>query len=137
VSGDGAKPGAYNKVNTGRTFIRSEAGEVEVDPNQVGYVASAGDVPVILASVPGFFNRSIAPLSARRGEKPAPVAAAVAHVAQNVDTADGMLNAVRLVRTRGPRVTPGTGMGTARRVHGGCRSRQRFRRLRQRRRAVG
>ena len=41
LAGDGAKPGAYNKVNTGRTYIRTGAGEVEIDPNQVGYVASA------------------------------------------------------------------------------------------------
>lgn len=105
VGGDDAKPGAYNKVNTGRTFIRTSAGELEIDPNQVGYVASAGDVPVILPTVPGFFNRSIAPRNARPAVKPAPEAVELAHVEQAVG------NDVRLVRTRGPRVAPGTGQG--------------------------
>jgi len=106
VAGDDAKPGAYNKVNTGRTFIRTGAGEVEIDPNQVGYVASASEVPVILPTVPGFFNRSIAP-RARPAVKPAPDAAEIAHQDQTRDLA----NQVRLQRTRGPRVAPGTGQG--------------------------
>jgi hypothetical protein len=106
VAGDDAKPGAYNKVNTGRTFIRTGAGEVEIDPNQVGYVASASEVPVILPTVPGFFNRSIAP-RARPAVKPAPDAAEIAHQ----DQARDLANQVRLQQTRGPRVTPGTGEG--------------------------
>jgi len=111
VAGDGAKPGAYNKVNTGRTYIRSGAGEVEIDPNQVGFVASAGEVPVILPGVPGFFNRSIAPRSARPAATTAPAAARLGEVEQNVDSAGGQLNNVRMIRTRGPRVTPGDGNG--------------------------
>jgi hypothetical protein len=104
VGGEDAKPGAYNKVNTGITFIRTAAGEVEIQPNQVGYVASAGEVPQILPTVPGFFNRSIAP-RARPATKPVPAVAELDHVEQLLD------NGVRLVRTRGPRVTPGTGQG--------------------------
>jgi len=117
VAGDGAKPGAYNKVNTGRTYIRTGAGEVEIDPNQVGFVASAGDMPVILPSVPGFFNHSIAPRSARPAVTPGPVAARMGEVEQGVSSADGQLkngqlsNEVRMVGTRGPRVTPGDGKG--------------------------
>ena len=111
VSGNDAKPGAYNKVNTGRTYIRTDAGEVEVEPNHVGYVASASDVPAILPGVPGFFNRSIAPRNARRGLNPSPAAAQLAEVEQNVDTADGRLSNARLERTRGPRVAPGAGNG--------------------------
>ena len=107
VGGEDAKPGAYNKVNTGITFIRTGAGEVEIQPNQVGYVASAGEVPQILPTVPGFFNRSIAPRSARPAVKPVPAAADLAHV----DQARDLANEVRLLRTRGPRVTPGTGQG--------------------------
>lgn len=109
VSGDAAKPGAYNKVNTGRTYIRTAAGEVEVEPNQVGFVASANDVPAILSTVPGFFNRSIAPRSARvaPNTNTQPEAIKVADVVQGVESVDG----VRLVRTRGPRVTPGGGKG--------------------------
>jgi hypothetical protein len=109
VEGDGAKPGAYNKVNTGRTFIRTGAGEVEIQPNQVGYVASAGEVPQILLTVPGFFNHSIAPRNARRSVKPVPDAAEVAHVEQALE--GDLVNEVRLLRTRGPRVEPGTGNG--------------------------
>ena len=116
VPGDGAKPGAYNKVNTGRTYIRTDAGEVDIDPNQVGYVASAGEVPVILPTVPGFFNHSVAPRSARPAVNPAPAAAQFAKVEQGVDSADGQIqngkaSDVRMVGTRGPRVVPGSGNG--------------------------
>ncbi|MDH5576929.1 MAG: FecR domain-containing protein [Betaproteobacteria bacterium] len=107
VSGEGAKPGAYNKVNTGRTFIRTGAGEVEIEPNQVGFVASATEVPVILPTVPGFFNRSIAPRNARPAANSAPDAAEIAEVKQSAVSATG----VRLVQTRGPRVAPGSGQG--------------------------
>jgi len=106
--GDGAKPGAYNKVNTGRTYIRTGAGEVDVEPNQVGFVASAGEVPVILPSVPGFFNRSTAPRNARPSVNPAPEATQqIAKVDQTVDTVEG----VNLVASRGPKVEAGTGDG--------------------------
>jgi len=116
LSGNGAKPGAYNKVNTGATYIRTGAGVVEINPNQVGYVASAGDVPVILPTVPNFFNHSIAPLSARPTVNPAPAAAQFVKVEQGVDSADGQIqngkaSEVRMVGTRGPRVTPGSGNG--------------------------
>jgi hypothetical protein len=108
AGGDDAKPGAYNKVNTGRTFIRTGAGEVEIDPNQVGFVASANEVPVILPAVPGFFNRSIAPRNARPAVNPAPVATQTAEVVdQVVESADGQ----KLVRGRGPRFESGTGDG--------------------------
>jgi hypothetical protein len=107
VAGDGAKPGAYNKVNTGRTFIRTGAGEVEIDPNQVGYVASANQVPVILPGVPGFFNQSIAPRSARPSVNPAPAAAQFVKVEQSVETEDGE----KLVRPRGQRAPIGNAKG--------------------------
>ncbi|HEX9184706.1 MAG TPA: FecR domain-containing protein [Burkholderiales bacterium] len=107
VAGDGAKPGAYNKVNTGRTFIRTGAGEVEIDPNQVGYVASANQVPVILPGVPGFFNQSIAPRSARPSVSPAPDAAQFVKVEQSVETDDGD----KLVRPRGQRAPIGNAQG--------------------------
>lgn len=108
VTADGVKPGAFNKVNTGRTYLRTQAGEVEIEPNQVGFVASAGEVPTILPSVPGFFNRSVAPRQARpagdsRGE---PVRAA--EVKQDVKTADGE----SLVRAgRGKPMMAGSGNG--------------------------
>ncbi len=107
LAGDGAKPGAYNKVNTGRTFMRTGAGEVEVNPNQVGFVASAGQVPVILPTVPGFFNHSISPRSARPAVSPAPVAAQFVKVEQAVETEEGD----KLVRPRGERSAVGNGKG--------------------------
>lgn len=106
VSGEGAKPGAYNKVNTGRTFIRTGVGEVEIEPNQVGFVASANEVPVILPSVPGFFNRTIAPRNARPAVSPAPESNQVAKVQQTVDTQEGVN-----LNVRGPRIDAGTGDG--------------------------
>lgn len=106
---DGAKPGAYNKVNTGKTFIRTDRGEVEVEPNQVGFVASAGEVPTILPGVPGFFNRSIAPRSARPSVNPAPDGAKVAlsKVPQDVEASDGQ----SLVKPRGKPIMQGEGNG--------------------------
>jgi hypothetical protein len=107
VSEDGAKPGAYNKVNMGKTFIRTGAGEVEVEPNQVGFVASANDVPAILPTVPGFFNRSIAPRNARPNVAPAAEPNQIAKVEQSVKSTEG----IDVVRGRGPMVEPGTGDG--------------------------
>ncbi len=110
VAPDGAKPGAYNKVNTGKTFIRTGAGEVEVEPNQVGFVASAGEVPTILPSVPGFFNHSIAPRNARRpsgNTAPDAVQVAAARIEQDVKTADGE----SLVKGRGKPIAAGSGDG--------------------------
>lgn len=63
-------PGAYNKVNVGLTFIRTPAGEVLIAPNQVGYVRSAQDAPGLLPSIPGFFNRAIAPRSSELRSPP-------------------------------------------------------------------
>lgn len=105
--GDEAKPGAYNKVNTGRTFIRTAAGELEIEPNQVGFVASANDVPVLLPAVPGFFNRSVAPRNARPAVMPAPAANPLANVDQSVETLEG----VNLVEASGPSVEAGAGDG--------------------------
>jgi hypothetical protein len=107
LSGNGARPGAYNKVNTGATYIRTGAGVVEINPNQVGYVASAGDVPVILPTVPRFFNHSIAPLSARPAVNPAPAAVQFVKVEQTVESTDGE----KLVRPRGPKAEIGNGKG--------------------------
>jgi hypothetical protein len=107
LAGDGMKPGAFNKVNTGRTFMRTGAGEVEIDPNQVGYVASAGQVPVILPSVPGFFNHSVAPRSARPSVNPVPAAAQFVKVDQAVEAEDGE----KLAMPRGEKPDRGTGTG--------------------------
>ncbi|HEY5291860.1 MAG TPA: FecR family protein, partial [Burkholderiales bacterium] len=62
-----AQPGTYDKVNVGATYIRTQAGEVVIGPNQVGYAASAQDTPRLLSAIPEFFNRAIEPRSAQRG----------------------------------------------------------------------
>jgi len=87
--GSSENPGAYNKVNTGLTFIRNVAGEVLIAPNQVGYVRSAGETPGLLPSIPGFFNRAVAPRTAQlRGLQPGPIRPPV--VVQTVVTTDGV-----------------------------------------------
>jgi FecR protein len=52
--------GVYDKVNTGITFIRTEKGEVDIHPNQVGFVANPGDVPNLLKEMPEFYNAATA-----------------------------------------------------------------------------
>lgn len=52
------RPGAYNKVNVGGMYLRTTAGEVQVQPNQVAYVASADGVPGLLPNMPEFFHRA-------------------------------------------------------------------------------
>ena len=86
--GSSENPGAYNKVNTGLTFIRTPAGEVLIAPNQVGYVRSAQEAPGLLPSIPGFFNRAVAPRTARL-PSPQPIQAKPP-VLQTVVTTDGV-----------------------------------------------
>ena len=59
-------PGTYDKVNVGLTYLRTQAGEVEIRPNQVGYAASAQDTPRLLLAIPEFFNRATEPRSVQR-----------------------------------------------------------------------
>jgi hypothetical protein len=47
--------GTYDRVNEGTTFIKTEKGEIEIHPNQVGFAASAGELPTILKDVPAFY----------------------------------------------------------------------------------
>src|SRR5262245_33367643 len=86
--GQSENPGAYNKVNTGLTFIRTPAGEVLIAPNQVGYVRGQQDAPGLLPTIPGFFNRATAPrtsdLRGPRSDPPRPP------VVQTVMTTDGL-----------------------------------------------
>lgn len=86
--GGSETPGAYNKVNTGLTFIRTGAGEVVIAPNQVGYVRSAQEAPALLPTIPGFFNRAVAPRRASQqspsSDPPRPP------VVQTVMTTDGV-----------------------------------------------
>ncbi len=59
---EGYAPGTYDRVNSGVTFIRTEKGEVDIHPAQVGYVGSAGELPALLPEVPGFYEANPAPL---------------------------------------------------------------------------
>ena len=86
---DAGRAGAYNKVNVGLTFIRTAAGEVVIAPNQVGFVASGQDVPSLLPSLPGFFNRAIAPRSGPAPQAAERAQAAAPEVVQGVKTAGG------------------------------------------------
>ena len=52
----GYPSGTYDRVNTGITFIRTEKGETDIHPNQVGYVADRGELPNLLKDIPVFYN---------------------------------------------------------------------------------
>jgi hypothetical protein len=54
-----APPGTYDKVNSGSTVIRNDAGEVVVKPSQVGFAPhDAKSAPHITKSVPQFYRPS-------------------------------------------------------------------------------
>lgn len=51
------EPGSYDKVNEGRTFMKSEFGTVEVLPNRAAHFTPERRAPPrLLASVPAFFK---------------------------------------------------------------------------------
>jgi hypothetical protein len=52
----GYPPGTYDKVNHGTTFIRTEKGEVDIHPNEVGFAAGSGELPILLEEMPVFYN---------------------------------------------------------------------------------
>lgn len=54
------RSGTYDKVNQGVTFIRTERGEIDVHPNQVGLAVSAEAMPVLLKDIPDFYPSSAA-----------------------------------------------------------------------------
>jgi hypothetical protein len=55
--GRGDNPaGTYDKVNFGVTFIRTEGGEIDIHPAQVGFAAIEGSPPVLLDEIPGFLH---------------------------------------------------------------------------------
>ena len=86
IDGQPAQVGIYNKVNVGLTYIRTGSGEVVIQPNQVGYAASAQDTPHLLGAMPEFFNRGFQPRSAQRGGQPG---AGIAPVAANQGSGSG------------------------------------------------
>lgn len=48
--------GTYDMVNSGVTFLRTEAGEIDVHPKEVGFAASGGEPPTLLHDVPVFYH---------------------------------------------------------------------------------
>jgi len=53
----GAYPsGTYDKVNMGITFIRTDKGEIDIHPNQVGLAADMAKLPTLLNTVPEFYR---------------------------------------------------------------------------------
>ncbi|MFZ5523087.1 MAG: FecR domain-containing protein [Pseudomonadota bacterium] len=57
LPGDSKYPsGTYDKVNTGVTFIRTERGEIDIHPNQVGLAAAIGEMPTLLKDIPDFYS---------------------------------------------------------------------------------
>lgn len=55
-SGGDDPAGTYDKVNFGVTFIRTEHGEIDVYPEQVGFAAVDGEPPVLLHETPEFLR---------------------------------------------------------------------------------
>lgn len=50
------KPGTYDKVNEGETFIENEQGRIAVKPNQSGFAPLDAVAPVLLQVVPEFYR---------------------------------------------------------------------------------
>lgn len=60
-------PGTYDRVRSGQIVMQNQAGELLVDPQQVGYIAGVSTPPVLLPQVPAFLggaSTSRAPLPA-------------------------------------------------------------------------
>lgn len=50
-------PGTYDKVNSGRTYLQTAAGRVDLGANQVGFVPAVGNTsPIRLQNVPDFLK---------------------------------------------------------------------------------
>ncbi len=56
-----APPGTYDKVNVGVAFIRTDAGSVDIQRNQVGFAPITRAAPVILPRIPPFYKPTPAP----------------------------------------------------------------------------
>ncbi len=55
-SSGGYPSGTYDKVNLGITFIRTDKGEIDIHPNQVGLAADMAKLPALLNTIPGFYK---------------------------------------------------------------------------------
>ncbi len=56
-----AEPGTYDKVNVGVAYIRTDAGSVDIQRNQVGFAPITRGAPVILPRIPPFYTPTPAP----------------------------------------------------------------------------
>ena len=56
-----AAAGTYDKVNVGVAFIRTDAGSVDIQRNQVGFAPVSKAAPVILPRIPPFYKPTPAP----------------------------------------------------------------------------
>ena len=56
-----AEAGTYDKVNVGVAFIRTDAGSVDIQRNQVGFAPVTKAAPVILPRIPSFYKPTPAP----------------------------------------------------------------------------
>ena len=56
-----APAGTYDKVNVGVAYIRTDAGSVDIQPNQVGFAPVTKAAPVILPKIPPFYKPTPAP----------------------------------------------------------------------------
>ena len=54
--GSGYTSGTYDKVNTGVTYIKTQIGEIDIHPNQVGLAADIGKMPILLKDIPDFYT---------------------------------------------------------------------------------
>lgn len=52
----GYPSGTYDKVIQGITFIRTDKGEIDIHPNQVGLAENMGALPSLLKAVPDFYR---------------------------------------------------------------------------------
>ena len=52
----GYQSGTYDKVMQGVTYIKTDSGEIDIHPNQVGLAASIEKLPTLLNSIPEFYK---------------------------------------------------------------------------------
>src|SRR5665647_2438897 len=67
-----AAAGTYDKVNVGIAYIRTDAGSVDIQRNQVGFAPVSRAAPVILPRIPSFYKPTPAPgpqKAAKAGEE--------------------------------------------------------------------
>jgi hypothetical protein len=62
-----ADPGTYDRVFEGGTFLRTQAGSLDINQRQVGYARDAMAAPALLDSVPVFMTHRPATLAPRLG----------------------------------------------------------------------